>query len=105
MTSKALNNIGAICILSYKNDFKTDSQYKIIYTKFCCSQVKKHYIAKRTPIEVHLYKYGSRVDSQKIKKSVESYAISNLKNWYKIDLLSLMDHIMVYFEPEMSKIL
>jgi hypothetical protein len=106
-TTQALNNIGAICILSIPSQkFKGDDddllkKYKVFYTKNCISQVRRHYTKIGQAIEIHLYKYGTRTDADKIREALFMYCIKGPeKNWYQISLEDLLDQFMKHFEPD-----
>ena len=112
--------VSAICIASYVSSHvdnpKFIQTYKIIYTKSCQSQLIKFYKAQGHPIKIHLYKYGTRADADKIKEMLEPYKLHDLcelqensgaaseskgllKNTYSISLSSLLGCFMKHFEP------
>jgi len=103
----ALKNIGAICVLGYTTPDEKSSpddakKYKIIYTKNCMSQVRKHYDTETQKTNVELYKYCTLTDVKKIRESVKLYKIGDQNNnWFLISLDSLFDYLLQYFEPDM----
>jgi hypothetical protein len=95
-----LKNIGAICIIGLKNEPK---KYKIEYTKSCRSQVIKTHNNQGQDIEIHLYKYCSRLDAIKIREILKEHNYSLILNthWYDIELEYLFEKFLEYFEPSM----
>lgn len=103
-----LKNIGAVCILGFdphSNDESPDdtNKYKVIYTKNCMSQIHKHYESQNQKIQVHLYKYCTKTDVQKIRDSLKLFRIEGEanKHCYWISLDELFDNFLKHFEPEM----
>lgn len=107
--NQALKNIGAICVLGYngaeeKSSPDDEKKYKIIYTKNCMSQVRKHYDTDTQKVKVELYKYCFLADVKKIRESLKLYRINKEdknNNWFFISLDVLFDHLLEYFEPDL----
>ena len=95
-----LKSIGALCILGLKNEEK---KYKIEYTKSCQSQIIKTYKSHGQNIDIYLYKYCSRSDSDKIRDILKDNRsiIDPNSNWYDIELNALFEKFIEYFEPDM----
>lgn len=107
---QTLKNIGAVCVFNYEDSTRTEEspddqhRYKIIYTKNCVSQIHKHYSNQSQKIQVHLYKYCSKTDVQKIRELLKLFKIEgeNNKYWYFISLDELFDHLLQHFEPDLA---
>lgn len=95
-----LKSTGALCIVGIKDNYKT---YKIEYTTICQSQIIKLHNAQNQDIVIHLYKYCSKSDANKMKDILKDHiSILNLNaHWYDIELNHLFDIFIEYFEPSM----
>ena len=92
----------AICIIGDAQAGEGDP-YKIIYTKSCASQIIKYYKTQGRAIKIHLYKYGTRTDADRIKELLSSKNIhANPANTYQTSLDTLLSVFTQYFEPDLD---
>jgi hypothetical protein len=100
--------VSAICIISEicpniapnavpDDDPDAERPYKIVYTRSCISQLTKYYKTQGKSIQIHLYKYGTRCDFDKVREMLGSKCRG--RNEYITSLNVLLDCFMTHFEP------
>lgn len=92
-----MNTVGAICVLSDEGlDTASVQNYKILFTRSCMSQIRKQYKSSVIPVTIHLYKYGTRADLDKISEMLNSNIVE--KNTYRTCLDHILECFMRHFE-------
>ena len=119
------NKVGAICIISAADENARNNvdptkiqHYKVIYTKNCVSQITRYHKAHGEQVKIHLYKYGSRADFEKIKELLAPHTTpetgpkvslqtkcdkkTGRPRTYLVSLNTILKCFMKHFEPDIE---